>query len=511
MLGKLIRGTLYLSWVLFVILTPLLGVWLASSLVAFYGGPVALAVCGGALLFPILPVWWEVRASRAWKRKLERRKQLVGTPKRSFTLTTRLVARTLFLNLVFLAVLAVWFPKVAFPAVATRGDWFLDGQSSPLAEAVRADLHSAAAGLEWLYELATPNPYKKQGDDQPVPDSVKPVDEETSVPMPTARRWVPGAKWGKPDQPPPAPPPAPKQQLPDGATWAIGDTFWPWELKPADLSFVDESSLESVGKSIAAHESDPFRRVKLLHDWVVTRYRYDTVALEILKNGNRADFPKQDAQSVFSKRVAVCEGYARTLVALGKASGDEIIYVTGDVREEDGAAAPIGHAWNSVQIKGSWYLLDATWDDPVVKGGGETYRTDYLFIPPSLMVYDHLPDDTRWQLLKQPLTKGDFLRQPLARPSLAREGLQLVTPERSTVEVDGPLQVELGNPRGLYVLVHATPEKGGADIDCGVANDAKLQFTCDLPRGQVSLVRLYGNKERDGVFTSIAAIRATRR
>ena len=28
------------------------------------------------------------------------------------------------------------------------------------------------------------------------------------------------------------------------------------------------------------------------------------------------------------------------------------------------------HAWNYVQINNSWYAIDATWDDPVVSGGG---------------------------------------------------------------------------------------------------------------------------------------------
>lgn len=505
MLGKLIGGLLYLCWVTLVVLTPLLGVWVGSSLIAFHGGPESLALIGGALLFPVLPVLWELRATRAWNRQLERRKQLVGKPKRRFTLLTRLVARTLFLNLAFLAVLAVWFPKVAFPAVATRGDWFLDGNASPGADKLRADLASAASGLEWLYELAHHNPYKKQGDDQPVPDSVKPVQEETRVPQPTARRWIPGTSPWKPGGQSPNEPQQPKEELPDGASWAIGDTFWPWAPTPGDLSFVDESSLESVGKSIAAREKEPFKRVKLLHDWVVTRYTYDREALRTLK------IPPQDAATVFAKRVAVCEGYARTLVALGKASGDEIVYLTGDVREEDGAAAPIGHAWNAVQVNGSWYLLDATWDDPVSKDGEAQYQTDYLFIPPSLAVFDHLPDEPKWQLLKAPLSRGDFLRQPLARPSLAREGLTLVSPERSTVEVDGPLQIELGNPRGLFVFVTVSPEQGGAEAECGVANDAKLHFTCELPARQVSTVRLYGNQERSGTYSSIAAIRATRR
>jgi len=28
------------------------------------------------------------------------------------------------------------------------------------------------------------------------------------------------------------------------------------------------------------------------------------------------------------------------------------------------------HAWNAVNVGGKWYLLDATWDDPVIIGRG---------------------------------------------------------------------------------------------------------------------------------------------
>lgn len=489
------------------VLTPLLGVWLGSSLVAFYGGPTTLALIGGALLFPVLPVFWEIRATSAWNKKLQSRKQLVGTPKRWLTLSGRIILRTLFINVAFLAVLAVWFPKVAFPAVATRGDWFLEDHREPWAQQLRADLASAAGGLEWLYELATPNPYKQKGDDGPVPDSVKPVPEDTKVPLPTARRWLPGGKW-KPDQPPPEPP-QPKTTLPEWASWSVGDTFWPWAATPESLAGLDESSIEALGKSIAARESDPFKRVKLMHDWVVTRFTYDEEARRTLR------IPPQDAETVFAKRVAVCAGYARVMVALGKVTGDEVAYVVGDVREESGAVAPVGHAWNAVKVKDQWYVVDATWDDPVAAAGaiGGNYRTDYLFIPPSLAVYDHLPDDERWQLLAKPLSRGDFLRQPLARPQLAREGLTLVSPDRSTVEVDGPLTIELLNPRGLYVLVSMAREKddeAAGSGECGVSNDAKVSVTCELPRG-VTSVRLYTNTERNGTYGSVAVIRATRR
>ena len=116
----MIRALASLISSLVLIALPTLTVWLASSLIAFHGGPRELALVGGLLLFPILPVLWEWRATRAWKLGLQRRKQFVGTPKRRFSGFTRLALRTLFICLVFTG--ALWM-------LDSPGEWFYDSKA----------------------------------------------------------------------------------------------------------------------------------------------------------------------------------------------------------------------------------------------------------------------------------------------------------------------------------------------------------------------------------------------
>jgi hypothetical protein len=71
-----------------------------------------------------------------------------------------------------------------------------------------------------------------------------------------------------------------------------------------------EKSIQSVAQYIAQQEKDPQQRIKALHDYVINRVTYD---LDVLKTGNR---PSQDAQTVFSTRKGVCEGYANLFRAL---------------------------------------------------------------------------------------------------------------------------------------------------------------------------------------------------
>jgi transglutaminase-like putative cysteine protease len=524
-LGQVAGAVLGVTWVAIMVGTPMLGVWLASSLISFHGGPRAPAVIGGVLLFPVLPVLWEIRSARKWKERVASRRSFGVPPKRRLSGFYRLVARTLAINVVFLAVLLIWFPKTAFTSLATRGDWFLEDEHAPWAETTRSGLFAAASGLEWLHELANPNPYKKQGDDQQVTTEVIPTEEKKSEQL--ARRWIPGtAEWKDDTKPKPDPiteqvppkvepivPEPPPKESPGDAAWEVGETFWPHAgtVHPvvAAMTAADEASIEAVAKHIGSREADPFRRVKALHDWVVTRLRYDSASLV---PGQRKP---QDAETVFRNRTGVCEGYARLLVELGKHSADRIVYVVGDVRKESGEVAPIGHAWNAVELRGKWYLMDATWDDPVNEKGeaiDDAYRTDYLFIPPSVAVFDHLPDDAKWQLLAQPLSRGDFMRQPFARPGLARDGLTLTSPNRSVVEAKDVLELELVNPRRLNVTV-ALAVEGSTDsgTDCGVSSDAQVKLRCTLPQPGRYEARIFTNKQRYGVYGYSATVQVIAR
>ena len=58
--GWIIRAGFFLA----VFLTPVLGVWLASSLVAYINGPALLAAFAGILLFPLIPIAWEFRGRK---------------------------------------------------------------------------------------------------------------------------------------------------------------------------------------------------------------------------------------------------------------------------------------------------------------------------------------------------------------------------------------------------------------------------------------------------------------
>jgi len=454
--GWLIRTLFYLA----VFLTPVLGVWLASSLVAYINGPTMLAVCSGILLFPLIPILWDLRG---------RKQRQTGI----LTWRDRITLRTLVLNLTFIALLLALRPQTSFLALSTRGDWFLDGRQGPHIEFARQGLFHLARGLEGIYLQFHHNPFDQYAD-------------------------TTGA------QPRPRPSPTVRAGQTQG---------WPWldtGLHPAvaNMPASVETSIASVAQYIAQQEKDPFLRVKALHDYVADRIAYDAPAYFA------GQYPPQDAETVFQRRVAVCAGYAKLLEALGQAIGEEIVYVTGDSRSSTSDLEGQSHAWNAAKIKGQWYLIDTTWDSGSVdrsSGFTKRYRADYLFPPPEVMGITHFPEDTAWQLRSQPISRGEFLRQPILRPQFFAEGLKLITPVRSQTDTTGPATLQIQNPKQRWLLTSYAAKGAKESQRCSDTAIQGPQITCPLPRTGTYEIRLFSGDEQYGDFAYVGQVEFNKR
>ncbi len=461
-----------LAWAL-MIAAPLLGVWLASSLAAYGNARVSWVVASGLVLFPVLPLAW--LGLSEWRRRARG-----VTRKHVLTFGDRLILRTLAVNIAFIAVLVAVRPKVAFIALSARGDWFLGERHGRISDVVRRGAFRLAGGLEWLYDATHPNPY----------DQYKPSDQ-TAKPTPTPTATPTGSATS--ETTPPAKP----------AMWPT-----PHAVHPVVRTIPpeEETSIESVGKYIAAHEKDPVLRVKALHDYVADRIAYDGPAY---RAGN-IPIEDGDAQKVFARRLGVCAGYAQLLVALGKASGDEIVYVVGNVRTHGSAIDGASHAWNAVKIEGAWYLVDPTFDAGYLDGSTfhKQYTSDYLYTPVDVFGVSHFPEDPAWQLRDKPITRGDFIRQPMMQPAFYARGMKLEAPDRSQVDVSGHFDVRVRNAATYLLLDYAPVGATGSGIPCHV--DGFTHGSCELPHGKWD-VTLFGNDSPSGAFEYLGSVEVNSR
>ncbi|MBA3542395.1 MAG: hypothetical protein H0T79_22455 [Deltaproteobacteria bacterium] len=477
--AKVVVGSaVRIVWISTMVLTPLFGFWLASSLAAFQNASQWVALLVGLALFPIIPVAWELFAT--WRRSKQ------PAAKSILTRLDRLVLRTLLLNGVFLGITLWRAPQTSFRALAVRGDWILDGHHGPIASGVRGFLLGFADRFERRWH-ADDDTYG-ESDKPPEP----PADDDThddAPPRPATPEDV-------------APPKYPRSGWPLPAEADVQVLAIPLEA---------QTSPEAVGAYLKERFPEPRRLVKAIHDYVVLRLTYDDAALAASLAKDYARRPSQKAEDVFAAKLAVCEGYARLTVAIGKAAGVEIAYITGYIRDAERRVASTAmasddtirnalegylHAWNAAKIDGEWYLLDPTWDDPKSESGEASLRSTYLFTPPRYFRYDHLPEDAAWQLVASPITPGDFVRQPILSPYSGELGISLISPTRSQVTVDTTLEIVVDNPyRAELVASASVPGSTAKGESCTVVTSAgvapKTTITCALGHGEYE-IRMFG-------------------
>jgi len=254
-----------------------------------------------------------------------------------------------------------------------------------------------------------------------------------------------------------------------------------WPLAPAvhpaarDIPPELAESVQAAGAYFKRAVPEPLERLKALHDFTTTRIAYDVGSLE---PGQRQP---QDADTVLRRGLGVCAGYANLMVALGEAADIEVVYLIGHSRDQEGGVSGVYHAWNAAQVDGKWYLIDATWDAGSVTDGAfkPGYKTDYLLTPPDIFATTHLPEEPLWQLSPSPISRGEFARRPMLRPSFFAAELSLLGVDRSQVTVDGPLSFSLNNPRHHTVDVEYETDSGYRG-ECEVSGDGRLEVRCPL-------------------------------
>jgi hypothetical protein len=531
--------------------TPLLGFWLASSLTAFLGGPHYLAWSAGLLLFPVIPGLWELYT---WS---HRRKD----SKPWFTPLDRVSMKTFAVGLAFLALLLYLYPQAAFVSLSTRGDWMLDGVKGARADSARRVLFRAASAVEWLYRASRNNPYKayidkkarklaeeatqqrekelaqqrekelaqqrekelaqqrekelaqqreKESTQQGEKESTQQGEKE-STQQGEKESTQQGEKESTQQGEKESTQQGEKESTQQAEKENKPELKWPWKgltLHPAVSSMPAsaETSISSVAHYIAKHETNPVLRIKALHDYVADRIAYDYKALY---SGN---IPSQDAESTFRTRKSVCAGYANLLSALAAAIKEQIIVVSGDARDPKNGdkLTGMGHAWNAAHIGKGWYLIDACWDAGCVsreKGFEKCYKTDYLMPPPEVIIQDHFPEEPTWQLLSQPLSQGEFLRQPMLEPGFQAAGLKLVSPRRARVESGPTATVILKNPNKQWLMAGLESDGKGIGFSSDPTNNETAVLERTLPdKGTYRLNMFINKKGRYGDYGFVGSV-----
>ena len=144
------------------------------------------------------------------------------------------------------------------------------------------------------------------------------------------------------------------------------------------------SQIESVKNQILQNKTNnTYNNIKMVHDYLIDTISYDQ------------SISKPNIYNIVGalvNKVSVCEGYARAFKYLMDELGINCTMVIGRATSTDGKTE--NHAWNYVELNGTWYAVDCTWDDPVISGNGKLTNEDkyrYFLKGSTTMNKDHVP------------------------------------------------------------------------------------------------------------------------
>lgn len=142
--------------------------------------------------------------------------------------------------------------------------------------------------------------------------------------------------------------------------------------------------VEQVKNQIIANKTgNTYQDIKMVHDYLVDNLEYDT------------SISRPHIYTIYGaliNKVCVCEGYARAFKYIMDSLNIPCVMVMGEGTNSQGQRE--NHAWNYVQLDGRWFAIDATWDDPVVQGGGRVSnesRYKYFLKGSNTFNQDHVP------------------------------------------------------------------------------------------------------------------------
>lgn len=150
-------------------------------------------------------------------------------------------------------------------------------------------------------------------------------------------------------------------------------------------NYVDSQVQQILGSILKPGMTNVYKEYTI-HNWIVSHMQYDTslqidTAYDALKTGH-----------------TVCQGYALLAYRMLTKAGIPTKIETGTVNGE-------AHMWDEVNLDGTWYQLDPTWDDPVGNPPSEILYT-YFNVTNQELAQSH-----QWKESDFPIANTDFSTQ----------------------------------------------------------------------------------------------------
>ena len=138
-----------------------------------------------------------------------------------------------------------------------------------------------------------------------------------------------------------------------------GNYFAKGFLSEADVKLAMQKIEEEKEYVKSKLTGNTYKDIKIIHDYLVDNLSYDE---------NNQSIGTYSIYGALVEKKCVCEGYTRAFKYLADMAGINCVLIQGTGTNTEGKTEK--HAWNAVYLNGFWYLIDTTWDDPIIVGRG---------------------------------------------------------------------------------------------------------------------------------------------
>jgi hypothetical protein len=236
----------------------------------------------------------------------------------------------------------------------------------------------------------------------------------------------------------------------------------PEDRRPA-AQIQDSIRIAAHARQLVAGAVTDSARAARLYDWIAHELVYDVRGYLTGRTGD------MKPESVWKRRSAVCEGYVQLFHRMAMEAGLQTEIVTGYAKgfdyEPGQRIRDANHAWLALWLGDEWRLIDPTWGAGLVVNGAfqPQFTRAYFLTPPDVLQLSHLPDDTRWQLAAQPLSRREFERMPAVPRLLVDAGFAPIDLRAAGLATGAPGYPLVGSIDGGVRVVRAPAEGVLAD------------------------------------------------
>lgn len=263
---------------------------------------------------------------------------------------------------------------------------------------------------------------------------------------------------------------------PEGGQFkAVGGTLTVVFNDAARIAQKRQTLESATGAIVSSATGSDYNKVRAFHNAIVTKCSYDTAA----KNAPASNPDAYESYGALVDGRAVCEGYSKAMKLLCDRAGIPCVIVGGSAGGE-------GHMWNYIAIDGTYYLVDATFNDPIGAEPTENYFLKGSDSTPEHRAFGGFIEGFDAKLSNPPLSKTDYQPSELDSTADAFSGDVIAIPDitpaaksskaRCTVDYDnavsggrfvvryigdfGALDPGQEVPNGMTVEVSAQPAAG---------------------------------------------------